>query len=482
MAKIFAYIALLLVLVFATTRAEVEKDGEVLIFTDKNFDDEIQKHNKILVEFYAPWCGHCKKLAPEYVKAAEILAKEDPPVYLAKVDATEEKELADRYEIQGFPTLKWIVNQKAVEYNGGRTAEEIVSWIKKRTGPPSQEVSDSDLKTLKLKDKIVVAFFGDKESTEYKAFQEAATEDDKTTYVHNLAIDATLPEGAKRPVIVLYRQFDEPFVLFDGKYASEEILNFVSKSSIPTLIEFHEDYIKPIFQDQKDAIFLMVNKKDNNKLFSTFEEAAKEQKGKLLFVHSGITEGIQQRLAEFLGVTAADMPRLVVITFNSGNVDKFVYSGDLNSLTTQDVAKFIDQFKAGELKKFLKSEDIPTNNDEPVRVVVGKNFHDIVGKESDVLLEFYAPWCGHCKALEPKYKELATELKDVKGLIIAKWDATANEIDGIDIQGFPTIRFFKKGSTESEEYEGDREVDGFKKFLLEKSEAYKNSVEKKEDL
>ena len=53
--------------------------------------------------------GHCKKLAPEYVKAASSLAAMDPPRYIAKVDATEQKDLAARFEIKGFPTLVWFV-------------------------------------------------------------------------------------------------------------------------------------------------------------------------------------------------------------------------------------------------------------------------------------------------------------------------------------------------------------------------------------
>lgn len=74
---------------------------------------------------------------------------------------------------------------------------------------------------------------------------------------------------------------------------------------------------------------------------------------------------------------------------------------------------FITSYKAGELTPKIKSDPIPESNDEGVKVVVGETFDKIVMDETkDVLVEFYAPWCGHCKSLAPKWDELGEKVRD----------------------------------------------------------------------
>lgn len=104
-----------------STPAVDEKD--VVVLKESNFSDFIAKNKYVMVEFYAPWCGHCQALAPEYAAAATELKEleEEEKVVLAKVDATEESELAQKYDVQGFPTVYFFVDGIHKPYTGQRT-------------------------------------------------------------------------------------------------------------------------------------------------------------------------------------------------------------------------------------------------------------------------------------------------------------------------------------------------------------------------
>jgi protein disulfide-isomerase A1 len=94
-------------------------DRDVVVLKEGNFSDFLEKNPFVMVEFYAPWCGHCQALAPEYAAAATELKGEN--IALAKVDATEESDLSQQYDVQGFPTVFFFVDGVQKPYTGQRT-------------------------------------------------------------------------------------------------------------------------------------------------------------------------------------------------------------------------------------------------------------------------------------------------------------------------------------------------------------------------
>lgn len=94
-------------------------DEDVVALTDRNFDDFVEDNKYVMVEFYTPWNGHCKALAPEYADAATELKAEN--VALAKINAAKEVEVADNYDVRSFPTIFFFVHGDPEPYHGRRT-------------------------------------------------------------------------------------------------------------------------------------------------------------------------------------------------------------------------------------------------------------------------------------------------------------------------------------------------------------------------
>ena len=146
--------------------------SSVLDLIPDNFDQVVLKSNKpALVEFFAPWCGHCKKLAPVFEELAQNFDFAKDKVSIAKVDADAEKDLGRRFGVQGFPTLKWFdgKSDKPEDYNGGRDLESLSDFIVQKTGikikakksaPSAVEMlNDKTFKTQIGSDKDVLVAF-----------------------------------------------------------------------------------------------------------------------------------------------------------------------------------------------------------------------------------------------------------------------------------------------------------------------------------
>ncbi len=109
----------------------------VLDLLPSNFDDIVLKSGKpALVEFFAPWCGHCKTLAPVYEELAQNFGHATDKISIAKVDADEHKSLGKRFGVQGFPTLKWFdgKSDQPEEYNSGRDIDSLMKFVTDKTG------------------------------------------------------------------------------------------------------------------------------------------------------------------------------------------------------------------------------------------------------------------------------------------------------------------------------------------------------------
>merc|ERR1711957_753209 len=242
------------------------------------------------------------------------------------------------------------------------------------------------------------------------------------TFYHTTA-DCASANGASADGVNLYRNFDEPRVAYTGATEEKDITEFIKANSVASLFKFSDDSVEAIFHNSSPAIVYF----SDGEPPASFVAASKAMKGKILFTYSGVSDGIQEQLGEFVGVSKEEMPCIRIIKPSEAGVTKFKYEGAMDAVTADSLSEFVTSWVDGKLVAFRKAEDVPAKNDEPVRVLVGKTFEEEVTKsENEVLVKFYAPWCGHCTALAPHWTSLAEDVKAVNGLVIAKYDSTKN--------------------------------------------------------
>ncbi|KAJ1675162.1 hypothetical protein EV182_001804 [Spiromyces aspiralis] len=130
---------------FALASVAAKDDSSLVILDDTNFDKIIDGSKPAFVKFYAPWCGHCKAMAEDYSALANAYAYAKDDVIIAKLDADEYRSLGKRFDIKGFPTLKWFPKGETKDpedYTGGRSIEALTGFVKEKTGNLTYEKFD----------------------------------------------------------------------------------------------------------------------------------------------------------------------------------------------------------------------------------------------------------------------------------------------------------------------------------------------------
>ncbi|KAI0482933.1 protein disulfide-isomerase [Xylariaceae sp. FL0804] len=466
----------------AAVASTADAASDVTQLKGDTFEDFVDSNGLVLAEFFAPWCGHCKALAPEYEEAATTLKEKD--IKLAKIDCTEESELCQKYGVEGYPTLKIFRGKDSITpYSGQRKAPAITSYMIKQSLPAVSLLSTDTLEDFKTADKVVLVAYVDASDKSSNETYTKIAEKFRDAYLFGATNDAALAEaeGVKAPALVLYKQFDEGKATFSEKFDEDAIISFTKTASTPLVGEVGpETYSDYMSAGIPLAYIFAETPEERKELGDALKPVAEKYRGKINFATID---------AKSFGAHAGNL-NLPTDKFPSFAIQetvknqKFPFDTE-KDITAETIGSFVEDFSAGKVEPSLKSEPIPETQEGAVTVVVGKSYEDIVLDDAkDVLIEFYAPWCGHCKALAPKYEDLASlyansEFKDK--VVIAKVDATANDVPD-DISGFPTIKMYPAGAkSEPITYSGARTVEDLTKFIKESGKYNAEVSEKKEE-
>ena len=434
---------------------EEEEDGIPILDKD-SFEPFIEENPYVFVKFFAPWCGHCRKMAPEFSKLAERM-HEEGGVPIAKLDVTKARSIGNRYDIKGFPTLILFKNGVPVEYNGSRKQHKMYRWLEKKAGNASELVTtEEEFDELVNSPLAFLLVLPEDDDLALKNYLIVANKFEDIIFAHTFSPEYADALNLKNPYsLVVFKDFDEGKKVWGSEvnFSVREIEDFVNKQSTPLVSHFDESIAQQVFGQKNIAIVLFCDIQENKEV-ENFKEVALQRKGEFLFTVAKRIQGIGGKLAEMANVTTKERPAaLRIIEPTEDGIKKYIIS----DLSVEGINHAIDEFKLDKLSPHYKSEEVPKNDRAAVKTIVGKNFKEIVlDTDKFVLLNTYAPWCHHCKNLDPVLEELAKRLLKHDDLVITKMDATANEYPGLTVRGYPTLFFYKPGKKRPILFESER--------------------------
>ncbi|XP_074697017.1 protein disulfide-isomerase A2 isoform X2 [Strix aluco] len=454
---------------------ELREEDNVLVLHEHNFDRALSEHRLLLVEFYAPWCGHCQRLAPTFARAATVLRNESSPARLGKVDATAQAALANEFGITSYPTLKLFRDGNRTHplaYTGRMDVEGIVRWMQRRASPSATLLQDAATAAafVSSQDLVVVGFFKDLEGEAAQVFYEVASELVDVPFGVAKAAELFQAYGLSADTVCLFKKFDEGRTDFPVDPArgldAAELTRLLRVHSLELVMEFTNETSDEIFSAKiPHHMLLFLNKSSSAQLAlqDGFRAAAGSFRGEVLFVVVDVT-GFGADVLPFFGLTPADAPTLRLVKMENNRK----YRMDQDTFSDTAIRTFIQAVLDGKVKPHLMSAEPPEDWDtRPVKVLVGKTFEQVAFDETkNVFVKFYAPWCSHCQAMAAAWEELGERYKDHEDIVIAELDSTANELENITINGFPTLHYFPAGpGRKMVEYKSARDVETFSKFL-----------------
>lgn len=437
--------------------------SDVVELGSSTFPSHIQKNGLVLAEFFAPWCGHCKNLAPEYEKAATSL--KDKNISLAKVDCTENQDLCQELDIKGFPTMLIFEDaEKTGRYEGGRKADDITKFMVHRSLPVVTDVKEESEIGFFSDEGGVVAFLpakGDEKfSEDLKTLAKKLRE--KTSFAQTTNQDLAKKYGAKPPQVAVFKESEEKPAL-TSDLNPEHLEKFINVESFPSFGELSADtYVNYMTSGIPVMIGFYESDDDKALLRDSLKPYLKDLKGKANIAF--LNAKAYGRHAENVNLKP-EFPALVVHDAET-NLKYIHPQGE--PLTPKSIGKYAKDFAAGKIEPTVKSAPVPETQDGPVYILVGSEFDKVVkDSDKDVLVEFYAPWCGHCKRLAPTYDELGELYKGSDNVLIAKVDHQENEVSE-RIDGYPTIKLYPAGKKdEPVNYRGNRELKDLVAFIME---------------
>mmetsp|Transcript_7213 Transcript_7213/g.13677 ORF Transcript_7213/g.13677 Transcript_7213/m.13677 type:complete len:514 (+) Transcript_7213:43-1584(+) len=273
--------------------------SEVVTLTEDNFDEIVTHSNDSwLLEFYAPWCGHCKKLAPIFEDAAVALAGR---ISYGKIDCTEHKALQKRFEIKSYPSIKFYRDGETRSYRGLRSLEALVQFGKAMLAPSVTTVTLKSVNAVIRENAVTLIYFGTSANAK-RVFEKVAyrlqgtvkfvVPDSKKMQLGDkaykkLAAKFGLKEIEKNHPAVAAVSYGAQTVVYKGPFSTTDFRNWVLNHSLPLVSQLSPENFEQITEKGKFTVFALTDPGDirTEKWLEYFYQVANDFRSELTFAN-----------------------------------------------------------------------------------------------------------------------------------------------------------------------------------------------------
>nr|XP_043615169.1 protein disulfide isomerase-like 1-6 [Erigeron canadensis] len=435
-------------------KSSLSSEAEVLtkaqrIVVELNNDNTkkiIDENEYVLVLGYAPWCVRSAELMPRFAEAASFLKElKGGSVLMAKIDAERYPKVASSLGIKGYPTLLFFVNGTSQPYTGGFSWEEIVLWVRKKTGTPIIRINSIDEANnfLQKHSMFAVGLFDKFEGPNYEEFVEAAATDNEIQFVEtsNPEIANTLYPDVKSSKLFLGIVKSEPerYTSYEDAFEKDKILRFLSDNKFPLVTFLTEVNSVKVYASDKFQVYVFAEADNFKKLLEPFQDAGRKFKSKIMFVFVDTKDdNLAKPFLTLFGLEDSEDTLVTAFDYKTGT--KYLLESDP---TPTRIEEFCSGLLKGSLPQFYKSQAIPDNKGAEILTIVGKTFDDLVLSDSkNIILEVHTPWCLNCETTSKQVEKLAKHFKGLENLVFARIDASVNEHPKLVVEDYPALLFY----------------------------------------
>ncbi|XP_049638136.1 protein disulfide-isomerase TMX3 isoform X1 [Suncus etruscus] len=314
---------------------------------DDSFKDS-RKSDIWLVDFYAPWCGHCKKLEPIWNEVGLEMKNIGSPVKVGKMDATSYANVASEFGVRGYPTIKLLKGDLAYSYRGPRTKDDIIEFAHRVSGAlirplPSQQMFEH----VQRRHRVFFVYIGG-ESTLKEKYIDVASELIIYTYFYS-AIEDVVPEYVKLkeiPAVLVFK--DGTYFVYD-EYEDGDLSAWINRERFQNYIPMDGFVLYELGETGKLVAIAVIDEKNSSlehtRLKSIIQEVAGNFRGQfhrdLQFGHMDGNEYINTLLMDELSV-----PTVVVL--NTSNQQYFLLDRQIKN--AEDMVQFIHSILDGRVE------------------------------------------------------------------------------------------------------------------------------------